>query len=60
MSQSLEATKLEAMYYHSREPKHTAFLESHELYAWFRTINTFKGGKTIVNGRTMPKPLFDK
>ena len=53
MSQSLEATKLEAMYYHTREPKHIRFLESNELYAWFRTVNTFKGGKCIVNGMTI-------
>ena len=53
MSAQSETTKLEAMYYHMREAKHVAFLESHEDYAFFRNINTFKGGKEIVDGRTI-------
>lgn len=39
-----ETTKLETMFYHMREAKHRRFLENNELYAWFRNINTFKGG----------------
>ena len=44
MSAQTELTKLETLYYHQRGPKHRKFLEHNELYAWFRTINTFKGG----------------
>lgn len=42
---SSELTKLESMYFHMREPKHQQFLESNDLYRWFRQINTVKGGK---------------
>jgi len=44
-----ELTKLETMYYHMRDRKHVQFLETHELYAWFRNINTFKGSKKIID-----------
>ena len=59
MSQSLETTKLEAMYYHSREPKHIQFIESNELYSWFRTINTFKGGLLPSNDKTPKAPAAE-
>lgn len=49
MSAYNERIKLETMYYHMREPKHIQFLENNENYAWFRTLNTFKGGKTITD-----------
>jgi hypothetical protein len=44
MSARTELIKLEAMYYHQREAKHIHFLENNEVYAWFRTIGTFKAG----------------
>ena len=53
MSANTEKTKLEAMYYHERLAKHRRFLENNELYAYSRTINTFKGGKEIVDGHTV-------
>ena len=49
MSARTELIKLEAMYYHQREARHIEFLKTHELYAWFRNINTFKGGKLIID-----------
>jgi hypothetical protein len=53
MSAHMELVKLEAMYYHAREPKHIKFLKTHELYAVSRTVNTFKAGKEIVEGHTV-------
>ena len=50
-----ELTKLEAMFYHQREDRHIAFLENNYLYAWFRTLNTFVGGKKIENNQTVTK-----
>jgi hypothetical protein len=42
---NLETIKLEAMFFHMRQKKHIRFLDDHENYAVWRTINTFKGGK---------------
>lgn len=49
MSAYTERIKLEAMYYHARDPQHVQFLQTRESYAWFRTVNTFKAGKFIVD-----------
>jgi len=48
-----ELTKLETMYYHMREARHLRFLESNPSYAISRTLNTFKGGKPIIDTESM-------